>query len=158
MKETWKKNCIKYRNEPGIIPYLWCLQETCENEELVCVIYGETTPVGADFSLQSVPIRKLVSHQDMVREETVKMYVEADVEFPPITVIKRYGKYHVIEGNHRVNALVRMGWLNVGARVYHYRDVKRAYKTLRRKRKKEWEKEKQGGTENEQEVKEKGNA
>ena len=156
MQGTWERNCIKYRNEPGIMPYLWCSQEKWKNEELVCLLCGETTPIGVDFSLQSVPIRKLVSHQNIVYKEMVERYMEVKVEFPPITVIKHLGKYYIIEGNHRVNALIRMGRPNVGARVYRYRDVKRAYKALQKTREKSGKRKNKRRTESEQKVGEEG--
>lgn len=137
MNVTWEKNRIEYRNEPGIMPYLWCLQEEGEDEELVCVLYGVTTRLYAPYELKSVPIKRLVSHQDQVHKELVEEYTKTYYGVPAITVIKRFGKYYVIEGNHRVNAFICSRHETVNAKVYKYRDVKRIYKMLRKARREE---------------------
>lgn len=139
MNVTWEKNRIKYRNEPGIMPYLWCLQEEGEDEELVCVLYGVTIRLYAPYELKSVPIKRLVSHQDQVHKELVEEYTKTYCGVPAITVIKRFGKYYVIEGNHRVNAFICSHHETVNAKVYKYRDVKRIYKMLRKARREEEE-------------------
>lgn len=137
MNVTWEKNRIKYRNEPGIMPYLWCLQEEGEDEELVCILYGVTTYLYAPYELRGVPLKKLVSRQDQIHTELVEKYTKTYYGFPAITVIERFDKYHVIEGNHRANALIRSGHKMINAKVYKYRDVKRIYKMLRKARKEE---------------------
>lgn len=137
MNVTWEKNRIKYRNEPGIMPSLWCLQEEGEDEELVCILYGVTTRLYAPYELKSVPIKRLVSHQDQVHKELVEEYTKTYCGVPAITVIKRFGKYYVIEGNHRVNAFICSHHETVNAKVYKYRDVKRIYKMLRKARREE---------------------
>lgn len=140
MNVTWEKNRIKYRNEPGIIPYLWCLQEEGEDEELVCILYGVTTRLYAPYELRGVPLKKLVSHQDQIHTELVEKYTKTYYGFPAITVIERFDKYYVIEGNHRANALIRSGHKMINAKVYKYRDVKRIYKMLRKAREEEEQK------------------
>lgn len=141
MNVTWEKNRIKYRKEPGIMPYLWCDGDDGEDEELVCNLYGVKTYLYAPYELRGVPLKKLVSHQDQIHTELVEKYTKTYYGFPAITVIERFDKYHVIEGNHRANALIRSGHKMINAKVYKYRDVKRIYKMLRKARKDEWKKE-----------------
>ena len=153
MEGVWEKNRIKYHNEPGIIPYLWCSQGKGDSENPVCRIYGKTERLETRYALKQVPIKKLVSHQGLVKKEIVEKYADERLEFPAVIVIKRFGKYYLLEGNHRVNAFLCLGRTTIKARVYRYRDLKRSYRLLRKIREQEWEENKHG-----QEVKEKGNA
>lgn len=147
MNITWEKNRIKYRKEPGIMPYLWCLQEEGGDEELVCLLYGVTTYLYAPYELRGVSLKKLVSHQDQIHTELVEKYTKTYYGFPAITVIERFDKYYVIEGNHRANAFIRSGHKMINAKVYKYRDVKRIYKMLRKARKEEEREWDEDGTE-----------
>lgn len=73
-------------------------------------------PKGEKKSIQNVPIKHIISHQDAVKEGTVKKYKKrSGRELPTLHKIGR--KYYVEDGNHRIVSKMEKGEKTVRASV-----------------------------------------
>jgi hypothetical protein len=73
-------------------------------------------------SVQVVPIKKIISHQETVKRHVVEDYKKKPGRSLPI-LHKQKGKYYVEDGNHRIVAKAEKGEKTIRARVLELRSM-----------------------------------